>query len=180
MGVPAVAQFADRLGTASWFSMFGEPLTPAEHADAAAYLSCLGLDDAITGEIAAWGDAEACIKATDWNSDWWDTEDRLRQTLLETAEKKFGKTSVLEALTGISEQVFGVVHGAAAVAATRGGVADPGLIRAAAGAATMACYQAAVGIAADPANDNPFIAKYRLFEAGHWPLCVRGAVFYVF
>ena len=57
-----------------------------------------------------------------------------------------------------------------------------------AGAATLACYQAAVGIAAglaadaanEPTGDNPFIAKYRLFEAGHWPLCVRGAAFYIF
>ena len=66
------------------------------------------------------------------------------------------------------------------MAAARGGVADAGLIRSAAGAATMACYQAAVGVAAELANDNPFIAKYRLFEAGHWPLCVRGAAFYIF
>jgi hypothetical protein len=87
---------------------------------------------------------------------------------------------ILEALTEISVQVSDTVHGAAAVAATRGGVADAGLIRAAAGAATMACYQAAVGIAAELANDTPFIAQYRLFEAGHWPLCVRGPVFYIF
>ena len=33
---------------------------------------------------------------------------------------------------------------------------------------------------AEVANDNPFIAKYRLFEAGHWPLCVRGQAFYIF
>ena len=180
IGVPAVAQFADRLGTASWFSVVGEELTPPERADAAVYLSSLGLSEISATETASWLDAEACIKATDWNSDWWDTEDRLRQDLLETAEEKFGKTTVLEALTGISEQVSDVLHGAAAVAATRGGVADPGLIRAAAGAATMACYQAAVAIAADLADNNPFLAKYRLFEAGHWPLCVRGAVFYIF
>lgn len=178
--VPALAKFADRLGTASWFSVIGETLTPPEHTDAASYLAYLGLRDVATREIHSWRDAEDCIKATDWNSGWWDAEDRLRLDLLARAEKQFGKPATLSALTGISEQVSDTVHGAAAVAAARGGIADPGLIRAAAGAATMACYQAAAGVAAGLANDNPFIAKYRLFEAGHWPLCVRGAVFYVF
>jgi hypothetical protein len=180
VAVPALAEFSSRLGAASWFSVIGETLTAAEHADVASYMMSLGLTDMATSEIASWSDAEACIKATDWNSGWWDAEDRLRLNLLERAEQHFGKTVLLEALTVLSEQVSDVVHGAAAVAATRDGIADPGLIRAAAGAATMACHQAAVGIAADLTNDNPFMAKYRLFEAGHWPLCARGAVFYIF
>ena len=75
--VPALAEFSDRLGTASWFSMIGEPLTPAEQTDAARYMSCLGLDEVETQGIGSWESAEACIKSTDWNSDWWDAEDRL-------------------------------------------------------------------------------------------------------
>ena len=180
IAVPALAEFADRLGAASWFSVIGEALSPAEHADAAGYIMSLGLNNVEASEISSWGDAEACIKATDWDSGWWDAEERLRHSLLERAQECYGEAVMLQALTDISEQVSDTVHGAAAVAAARSGVADAGLIRAAAGAATMACYQAAVGIAADLANDNPFIAKYRLFEAGHWPLCVRGAAFYIF
>jgi hypothetical protein len=89
--VPALAEFSDRLGTASWFSMIGEPLTPAEQTDAARYMSCLGLDEVETQGIGSWESAEACIKSTDWNSDWWDAEDRLRVDLLERAEQRFGK-----------------------------------------------------------------------------------------
>ncbi len=180
IAVPALAELAGRLGTASWFSVIGEALTPAENADAATYINALGLTDVATSEISSWRDAESCIKATDWDSGWWDAEERLRLSLLERAQERYDEAMILEALTEISVQVSDTVHGAAAVAATRGGVADAGLIRAAAGAATMACYQAAVGIAAELANDNPFIAKYRLFEAGQWPLCVRGPVFYIF
>ena len=182
--LPALAQFAQRLGAASWFSVVGETLTAAELADTASYMTGLDLSDVTTREVASWGDAGMCIKAAGWNNAWWDAEDRLRLSLLAQAEQRFGDTVVLAALTGISEQVSDVVHGAAAVAATRSGIADQGLTRAAAGAATMACYQAAVSIAGhiegDLANDDPFIAKYRLFEAGHWPLCVRGAAFYIF
>lgn len=180
--VPALSDFANRIASASWFSVVGAALTPTEHADAAGYVSSLSLADVTPREIGSWGDAETCIKAADWRNDWWEAEDRLRLALLQQAEQQHGKTAMLDTLTGISEQVSDVVHGAAAVAATRSNIADSGLIRAAAGAATMACYQAAVEIAAGPANDNgtPFLAKYRLFEAGHWPLCVRGSTFYVF
>lgn len=180
IAVPALAEFADRLGAASWFSVIGDPLTAAENADATSYTSSLGLADVVISEVSSWGDVETCIKAPDWDSEWWDAEERLRHSLLGRAQERYGEAVMLEALTKISEQVSDTVHGAAAVAAARGGVADPGLIRAAAGAATMACYQAAVGVAAELDNDNPFIAKYRLFEAGHWPLCVRGAAFYIF
>lgn len=180
IAVPALADFAGRLGAASWFSVIGEPLTAAERADAAAYVAAVGLSGIATAEISTWADAEACIKASDWDGAWWDAEERLRQSLLAHAQERHGEAAVLQALTEISEKVSDSVHGAAAVAAARGGMADAGLIRAAAGAATLACYQAAVGIAAGVANDNPFLAKYRLFEAGHWPLCVRGQTFYVF
>lgn len=178
--VPALDQFSHRLGTASWFAVLGEALTPAERADVDSYLGGLGLAAMAPSELGSWEAAETCIKARDWDSAWWDAEERVRRTLLERAQARHGEAATLAALSEISEQVSDTVHGAAAVAAARGGVADAGLIRAAAGAATMACYQAAVGLAADCANDNPFLAKYRLFEAGHWPLAARGGTFYIF
>ena len=100
IAVPALAEFADRLGAASWFSVIGEALTPAEHADAASYMKSLGLKEVATSEIASWGDTEACIKAADWDSGWWDAEERLRLDLLARAEERFGPTATLEALSG--------------------------------------------------------------------------------
>ena len=92
--------------------------------------------------------------------------------------------ALTRALTDLSDKVSDVVHGAAAVAASRGGVADQGLTRSAAGAATMSAYQAAVEKAANDtanvADGHAFAAKFRLFEAGHWPLCVRAGTFYIF
>jgi hypothetical protein len=180
--VEALADFPARLRTASWFSMVGEPLTAAERTDAADYLNPLGFSAIALAEIASWRAAESCIKATDWEAGWWDAEEKRRANFLAQAEERFGKMTMLEALTAISEQVSDVVHGAAALAATGSGVADQGLTRAAAGAATMACYQAAVEAAAGADGDggNPFAAKFRLFAAGHWPLCVRGGTFYIF
>jgi len=67
IAVPALAEFASRVITASWFSVIGEPLTPSKRADAAKYLTTLDLAEVSTDEIATWSDAEACIKATDRN-----------------------------------------------------------------------------------------------------------------
>lgn len=179
-GVAALADFPRRVRAASWFSMVGTPLTDAERDDVEAYVAPLGLAPLEIAGVATWQDAEACIKNTGWDERWWRAEDERRRTLLARAEDTVGDLKLTRALTELSDRVSDVVHGAAAVAASRGGIADQGLTRSAAGAATMSAYQAAVEAAAEVANGHPFAAKFRLFEAGHWPLCVRNGVFYVF
>jgi hypothetical protein len=183
--VAALADFPLRLRMASWFSFVGTPLSDAERGDVEEYTRALGLGDLQITEIEDWRAAEDCIKQTDWDTDWWNAEEDRRKLLLDQATAKVGDMALTRALTNLSDKVSDIVHGAAAVAASRGGVADQGLTRSAAGAATMSAYQAAVEKAADidAANDNSghtFAAKFRLFEAGHWPLCVRGGTFYIF
>jgi hypothetical protein len=73
-----------------------------------------------------------------------------------------------------------VLLGAAAVAAARAGMADPSVTRVAAGAASQACDQAALALAAGADGHHPFAAKYRLFLAGRWPLGVVGSRGFVF
>ena len=178
--IPPLSQFANRLNLASWFSVIGQKLTPVEYTDAQNYISGIGLKNTMISQITSWEKAESCIKAEDWDKDWWSAEDLLRKKLVTNAEQRFQKSEWLSSLTSITEQVSSVIHGAAAIAAARGNIANPGLIRSAAGSATMACYQAGLEIAANQQKNSPFIAKYRILEAGHWPLCVRNSVFYVF
>lgn len=184
--VAALADFPQRLRMASWFSFVGTPLSEAERSDITEYTRALGLGDLQLVELEDWRTAEACIKQTDWDADWWNAEEDRRRNLLDQATAKVGDMALTRALTDLSEKASDIVHGAAAIAASRGGVADQGLTRSAAGAATMSAYQAAVEKAAGidgAANDNSglaFAAKFRLFEAGHWPLCVRSGTVYVF
>jgi hypothetical protein len=183
--VAALADFPLRLRMASWFSFVGTPLTDAEREDVEEYTQALGLGSLELVELEDWRAAEDCIKQTDWDAAWWQAEEDRRKALLAQAEAKIGDMALTRALTGLSEKVSDMVHGAAAVAASRGGVADQGLSRSAAGAATMSAYQAAVEKAAEVdatlTNDgHAFAAKFRLFEAGHWPLCVRAGTFYIF
>ncbi|RMD89413.1 MAG: hypothetical protein D6807_03785 [Alphaproteobacteria bacterium] len=72
-----------------------------------------------------------------------------------------------------------LLHGPAAVAAAASGIADPGLIRVAAGAASQAAYQAALSRIVASGADDPFGAKFRLYLAGRWPLVVVDGAFHI-
>ena len=84
------------------------------------------------------------------------------------------------ALTHVANQASEAVLAAAEAAAGRFGVEDEALIRAAAGAAAQACYHAALVLAAEGDEEHPFALKYRLYEAGRWPLGIVGRSFSLF
>jgi hypothetical protein len=155
---------------AAWFSALGEPLGEAETADIAAYLAGLKLAAVPARAVASWRAAEEVVRAPAGR--WWDAEEVERARLdgiarLDPADREW------LALTD-------TLHGAAAVAAARGGCTDQGLIRAAAGAATYAVHQYRLVRAAGGGDDHPFVRKYALFSEGRWPLGVYGDRFVIF
>ena len=87
---------------------------------------------------------------------------------------------LLERLTAPTERAGQSIHGAAAIAAARDGIADAALVRVASGAATMALHKAALARLAGEGPSHLFVRKYALFESGRWPLAVVGGMFYVF
>ena len=129
-----------------------------------------------------WGTATAAhqIEGGNWNSDWWEAEEQLRAALLAEAIERSDEETVMLALTHVTNQAAEAVLLAAEAAAARFGVDDEALIRAAAGAATQACYHAALVLAAEADEDHPFALKYRLYESGRWPLGVVGRSFNLF
>jgi len=180
MTLDAVAALARRAASASWFAAVGETLAAAERADAAGYLGALGFAGVPIEGIADWRSAKALADAPDWDPAWWDEEERLRVALLETASARHGRGKLLEALSRTTQGASDGAHGHAALAAVRVGIADPALARAAAGAATQACYLAALAAAGAVEAEHPFLAKFRLFEAGRWPLGIVAGRFRLF
>jgi hypothetical protein len=83
------------------------------------------------------------------------------------------------ALSAVTEAAV-ALHGHAALAAARQGIADPVLSRVAAGAAALACHQMGLVQAAGAREDHPLAAKYRLFAGGRWLLGVVGGRCYLF
>lgn len=177
----AVSLFAQTLAQVSWFHRLGELLS-ADEADAAyAYLSALGFPEAGPAEVGDWMEAEEAANNRDWNGAGWEAEEQLRAALSVQAVELVGdEEAVLVALTHVTSQASDAVHAAASQAASRFGIDDDGLIRAAAGAATQGAYLAALVLAAGEDEDHAFAHKFRLFEAGRWPLGVTGATLNIF
>lgn len=174
-----IRKFAGELGRAAWFTACGEPLTPAEQADAEKYLTGLGLPvRPITG-IATWAEAAATAQRPDWQPAWWRADEASARALHQAAAALLSETELLMALSAVTLAAANL-HGPAALAAARAGVADPALSRVAAGAAALACHQMGLVHAANAGEDHPLAIKYRLFAGGRWLLGVIGDRCYLF
>jgi hypothetical protein len=175
-----VARFTQAIPGVPWFEAVGEPLGEAEREDAIAYLSALGFPDAYVAAVATWEEAGEAATNPEWDSAWWEAEEQLRAGLTAEAVDLVGEAEVMAALTHVGASASQVVGEAAAEAVAAAGVADEELALAAAGAAIQACHQAALVLAAGAEEDHPFALKFRLFEAGRWPLGVVGTSFNLF
>jgi len=169
------------LSSASWFAACGLPLENSDLTDARAYLYSLGAPAMTRIEpVASWDHAERIIRNPAWDTMWWDREEFERKSLLAQCMRKLGEVSALDDLSikaGIEHEI---IHGAAALAAARAGVADPALTRAAAGAASMAAHGRALARLAEAGDTHMFVRKYGLFEGGRWPLGIVRGAFYLF
>lgn len=156
---------------AAWFSTLGAPLGEGETAEVTAYLAGLGLAASLPPlVVTSWSQAAELISHP--AGSWWAAEEAERVRLEPSARLDPADPQWLT--------LTDALHGAAAVAAARGGGADPGLIRAAAGSATYAAYQFRLARAAGATDTHPFMRKYALFSGGRWPLGLYGDRFAIF
>lgn len=166
------------LAADNWFSSLGLPLADAELEDARAYLTGLGLA-ATPSPVSGWQDARRIATDSNWSRAWWQAEMAAQRALYAEAVRE-GETPLLEKLTALMEETADLFHGAAAAAAARDALADPSTVRAAAGAASQCAHQYALAHLAGPGEEHFLSAKFRLFLAGRWPLCVVGDRFHIF
>ena len=179
-GLHAAARFARMIPDVPWFASLGRPFAAAEILAAEGYLANLGFPDARLTAVPDWEDAEEAARNPDWNTEWWEAEEQLRAGLTAEAAQLSDEETLNVVLTLVAQRASEIVHGRAAAAGAAVGGDHEALIRAAAGAATQACYQAALVLAAEAEEDHPFALKYRLFEAGRWPLGIVGQTFHLF
>ena len=161
----------DPLLDQAWFSALGAPLGEGERADIAAWLAGFGIREQDSPRLVLdWAETAELIRAP--AGSWWQAEEDERRRLersvrLDPADR--GWIRVNESL-----------HGAAAVAAARAGIADAGLIKVAAGAASYAVYHYLLACGAGVPDEHPFLRKYALFAGGRWPLGVYDGRFALF
>ena len=174
-----LAAFGKSLTALPWFAATGTPLDPAEQNDARAYLDGLDLPACEIQSAGSWDAAGDIVKRSDFSPQWWSAEDSLADALMDDAARTFGHDSLVARLSGIERAASDHLQGVASTALARDGLADAGLGKSAAGSATVAVHHAALALAAGAAGSHPFAAKFRLFQAGRWPLGVYADVFYV-
>ena len=176
----ATAQFLKTIPTISWFENIGAPLDANLELDAHAYLDALGFPDAAIAAVGGWEDAAYAIGNPDWNSDWWETEEQVRAGLTTAALETVGEEDLEAAIAHLNEIMTDIIPEVIRVSAVYGGVSDDDVIMAAVGAATQACHVAALVVLAAEEEDHSMALKFRLFEAGRWPLGVTGNSFHLF
>jgi hypothetical protein len=174
-----VDRFIEEMAAAAWFAACGDPLAQAERADALAYAASLGFGKLPIATVPDWRAAMAVLQRPDWERRWWDWERAAEAALRKTAEARLREDDLLAALARVT-QASDALHGAAALAAQRGGIADPTASRVAAGSAAQAAHQAALARLAEAGAEHVFAVKFRLFAAGRWPLAVVGGRCFVF
>jgi hypothetical protein len=178
-GLEAVRAFAASLAHGSWFAACGDALTAGERDDAQAYLAALGMAGVPIEGVPSWEEARRLTQRSDWSQAWWEAEAAAQRVLQERGARRFGTACLLAALSQVAEAADALL-GAASIAASRAGIADPSLTRVAAGSAAQACHHQALALALAVGSDHLFAVKYRLFAAGRWPLGVVGDRLYLF
>jgi len=163
--------------TGAWFCALGETLNTGEQTSLQRYLQGLGAPQDISlHAVADWQTALRLTTDARWDASLWRAEQTERARLLQALATGGRAALASAAFEAISDRL----HGCAALAAARMGCSEPGLIRAAAGAATEALYLSELARAADASAQHPFQCKIALFESGHWPLVLIENQYYIF
>lgn len=184
-------KFADLLQHTHFLQRLGEPLDRGDLALARRYLEGLGFPDAEPALIESWDDAAGAAETLDHNAEGWEAEELLRASATEAALARLDEAALGAGLALVAEKAGDAAKAAVEEAAALWDLEDAGLLNAIAGAAVQAAHLAALALmAADDEDmaspddpdllDHPFMAKFRLFARGRWPLGVAGRTFNVF
>ncbi|WP_339737173.1 hypothetical protein [uncultured Maricaulis sp.] len=170
--------FAESLNANTWFSRLGEPLDPRDRTLARAYLDGLGFPEAEPALLSDWSEAATAAESLDRDPVGWEAEEMLRAGLITRVLERLDEEAVNVALSQIGSKTHDSSRDAVEEAAAIDDIDDMELIHAAAGALAQAANGAALVIMAEAEDDeppHPFLARWRLFARGRWPVGLAGA-----
>lgn len=163
-----------------FFSLLGEPVTPAERSLVNDYLHGLGITEAVAVDgVEDWAHALRVASDPHWDQRWWDAEQVERARLRSLAFAAYSEAEALRRLS-LPFSADAEVNGAATSALGRAGCTDSALVRSATGAACEALYLGALARLANAPSEHPFRSKETLFARGRWPLGIVDGRYWVF
>ena len=172
--------FAESLNANTWFSRLGEPLDDRERDLARTYLDGLGFPEAEPALLSDWDEAAGAAESQDSGRMGWEAEEMLRTGLVSRALERLDEEAVTAALTLVAQKTGDTARDAVEEAAAMADVEDMALVHAAAGALAQAANGAALVVLAEAEDDeppHPFLARWRLFARGRWPVGLAGATY---
>ena len=172
--------FAESVTDPAFFSRLGEPLDGREQTLARAYLDGLGFPGAEAASLGDWSDAAAAAEALDRDPDAWEAEEMLRAGLIEQVRERLDDEAARAALGLVASKIGEIAREAAEASASMDDVYDEAIVNAAAGALVQAANGAVLVVLAEAEDDDPphpFLARWRLFVRGRWPVGVAGATY---
>jgi len=170
--------FAESLGDPPFFSRLGEPLDERERQLSRAYLDGLGFPEAEPAPLGDWEDAAGAAETFDRDPASWEAEEMMRAGLVERVLERLDESALETALTLIAAKVGEIAQDAAEAAASIDDVSDESLVNLAAGGLAQAANGACLVLLAEAEDEDPphpFLARWRLYVRGRWPVGVAGA-----
>ena len=170
--------FAESLNANTWFSRLGEPLDARDRTLARAYLEGLGFPEAEPALLSDWSEAAIAAESLDRDPVGWEAEEMLRAGLITRVLERLDEEAVNVALSQVGSKTHDSSRDAVEEAAAIDDIEDMELVHAAAGALAQAANGAALVIMAEAEDDDPphpFLARWRLFARGRWPVGLAGA-----
>jgi hypothetical protein len=170
--------FAESLNANSWFSRLGEPLDEREKALTQAYLDGLGFPHAEAALLSDWDEAAGAAESMDRDPVGWEAEEMLRTGLISRVLERLDEEAVQMALTVVAQKTGDSARDAVEEAASLADIEDEALLQAAAGMLAQAANGAVLVVLAEAEDDqppHPFLARWRLFARGRWPVGLAGA-----
>ena len=172
--------FAESLNANTWFSRLGEPLDAREKTLARLYLDGLGFPEAEPALLSDWEEAASAAESLDRDPVGWEAEEMLRSGLVSRVLERLDEEAVQAAFTLIAQKTGDSARDAVEEAASLDDVEDMELVHAAAGMLAQAANGAALVVLAEAEDDDPphpFLARWRLFARGRWPVGLAGATY---
>ncbi len=176
----AVRDFADKLAHIPWFTSIGDELAPAHIDLARAYVNGLGFPQVDVALVPDWDSALTLMENPHWDSAAWDAEEMLRAALSADILERIHEQALNVVLNHVSAKAGEVLAASIQDVAALWELDDEAFLNAAAGAAVQAAHQATLALAAEADEDHPFLYKFKLFEAGRWPIGIVGSTFNLF
>jgi len=172
--------FAESIADPAFFSRLGEKLDAREKSLARAYLDGLGFPDAEPAPLGSWDDAAIASESLGTDPLAWEAEEMLRAGLVERALERLDPEGLEAALMLVSSSIGELAREAAEAAASMDDMYDESVVNIAAGGLIQAANGAVLVLLAEAEDEeptHPFLARWRLYVRGRWPVGVAGSTY---